>query len=61
MNGNSTIHRVSAATISGGLVAIIVWAVGQWLGVTIPGEAAAGMTTVLTPILSWAIPDHWEA
>ena len=60
MMADSNAHRFSAATLAGGTVVALCYVVELIWGVTVPGPAQVGFSTVLTPLVSWALPDSLE-
>ena len=57
-----TAHKLSAATIAGGLVALACFVYGLVFEPrTVAPEIAAAVTGFLTQFVSWALPDAWEA
>lgn len=58
MNLPEAPHRkVNAAALAGGLSIILVWAVKEFGGHNIPGEVASGLTTVLSFIVAYIVPN----
>jgi hypothetical protein len=57
---NPTAHKFSAATIGGGVAAIICYLVELKFGITIPSTVGAGAAAVLTPFVSMLLPDSIE-
>jgi len=48
-------NKVVASTLSGAVVTILVWAI-ELFGVTVPGEVAAAMTTVVGGLAGYITP-----
>ena len=46
--------KVTAAGLAGAVTTLVVFALGRWVGVDIPPEAAAGLTTLISFVLAWA-------
>ncbi len=53
------VHRkVAVGAAVGGLVSVIVWAADTFAGVKITAEAAVGLSTALTFIASYFVPNQ---
>lgn len=50
-------RKVGSAALAGGISIILVWAVKQWGHVEIPPEVASGVTTVLSFITGYVVPE----
>lgn len=50
-------RKVNAAALAGGVSIILVWAIKEFSGHAIPGEVASGLTTVLSFIVSYLVPE----
>jgi len=56
----ATRKKISAAATGGAFSIILVWAVEQFSGVTIPAEVASAIGTICMLIASLLIPDEIE-
>ena len=54
-------HKISSASLAGGFVAIVCYLLNVIWKIAVPPEVAAGVTGFLTQIISWALPDNYEA
>lgn len=53
------VHRkVAVGAAVGGLVSVIVWAADTFAGVKVTAEAAVGLSTALTFIVSYLVPNQ---
>jgi len=53
------VHRkVAVGAAVGGLVSVIVWAADTFAGIKITAEAAVGLSTALTFIASYFVPNQ---
>lgn len=50
-------RKVVVGGAVGGLVAVLTWAVKQFAGVEMPADAAVGLTTALTFIVQYMVPE----
>jgi hypothetical protein len=50
-------RKVGAGALAGALSVIIVWALGEFAGWTIPPEVASAGTVVLTFLTSYFVPE----
>lgn len=50
-------RKVGSGALAGALSILLVWAAKQWGQVEIPGEAGAAITTVLTFVVSYLVPE----
>lgn len=56
-----TTHRLSAATLGTG-TSIVLCYLGQMItGHEVPGPVGAALGGMFTFVISWALPDAWEA
>lgn len=58
---NPTAKKFSAVAIGGSLTVILVWAAKQFGGIDIPAEVAGAGGSLLSVLVSVAIPDAVEA
>ncbi len=49
-------RKVGAGGLAGALSVILVWIISE-VGADIPGEVASAITTVLTFVTAWVVPD----
>lgn len=49
--------KVVAGALAGALSIILTWAVKQYGHIDIPGEVGAAITTVLSAVVSYMVPD----
>ena len=49
--------KVAAGGFAGGMSLLVVWGLGS-LGVDVPPEVAAALTTVITFAVSYLVPDN---
>jgi hypothetical protein len=53
------VHRkVAVGAAVGGAVSVLVWAADTFAGVKVSGEAAVGLSTALTFIAQWLVPNQ---
>jgi hypothetical protein len=50
-------RKVAVGAAVGGLVSVIVWAVQTFAGIEVSAEAAVGLSTALTFIASYFVPN----
>jgi hypothetical protein len=50
-------RKVSAGVLAGALSIILVWGVKTYGGVALDGEIASAITTVMTFLVSYFVPD----
>ena len=50
-------RKIGSAALAGGLSIILVWAVKQWGHVEIPPEVASGLTTVISFVTGYLVPE----
>jgi hypothetical protein len=49
--------KVKASALGGAIVLVAVWIVGL-LGLNVPGEVAAALTTIVSTLLGWLVPER---
>lgn len=59
MNWKPT-RKVNVGVVTGAIVVAAVWAVQTFSKTTVPAEVASALTTLLTFIVSWVVPDDME-
>lgn len=50
-------RKISSSALAGGLSIILVWGIKQWGNIEMPGEVASGLTTVLSFIVGYLVPE----
>jgi hypothetical protein len=53
-------RKVGASAIAGGVTVILVWIVNTFLlskGTSLPAEVASAITTVISGVTGWIVPD----
>jgi len=50
-------RKIGSAALAGGLSIILVWTIKQFGHVEIPGEVASGITTVLSFVVGYFVPE----
>lgn len=50
-------RKVNAGVLAGALSVILVWGIKHFGGTELPGEVASGVTTLLTFITSYFVPE----
>lgn len=55
-----TTHKLSAASLAGGLTAVVCLIVEYKFKIDVEAAYAAMFTGFFTQFVSWALPDAWE-
>jgi preprotein translocase subunit SecD len=50
-------RKVTAGVLAGAVSVILVWAIKTYVHQDLPGEVASSITTVLTFVTSWFVPE----
>lgn len=45
--------KVTAATLAGAITTVLVWGLKEFVGVQLPGEVAAALTTIMAFAAGW--------
>jgi putative flippase GtrA len=51
-------RKVNAGVLAGALSIILVWAIKQYGGTELPGPVASAITTVMTFVTSYFVPEE---
>lgn len=61
MNDMLPTRKVSAGVLAGAIVVLVLYLVNLIWHVGVPGEVGSAITTLFTFVISWLIPDKYEA
>ena len=56
MNNLTPTRKVGAGAVAGAISILLVWGLQQ-AGVSLPAEIASSLTTILTFVTSWFVPE----
>ena len=50
-------RKVSSSALAGAISITVVWAVNNFAGTAIPGEVASALTTILSSLVAYLVPE----
>ncbi|MGH8595154.1 MAG: hypothetical protein ACREXT_00695 [Gammaproteobacteria bacterium] len=50
-------RKVSSSALAGAISITVVWAVNNFAGAAIPGEIASALTTILSSVVAYVVPE----
>lgn len=58
MKSYSPTNKVTYGVAAGAGITILIWALNQWVGITVPGEVQGAFQVIAVFATQWWVPDQ---